>query len=162
MTLPENTVGVAVVHNPAIWEQLPNARLRGTARDVFDVLTARQEPGGHVRIYQGDIAERLNITKGAVSRAMSDLRDLGLIHPRTKQGYVLIHPLFAGYESVAHMVNHLDDPATEVWALRFPVGDMQRPRRAADARTGTGSDPDPDGGEGAPAPEARPNLRLAG
>jgi hypothetical protein len=74
---------------------------------------------------------------------------------------VLIHPLLAGYESLTHMVNHLQNPATFVWPLNFPTGDI-RPPRSSDARTDTDPDPDPDGGEDAAAPEVRPSLRLAG
>ncbi|GAA2464107.1 helix-turn-helix transcriptional regulator [Streptomyces mauvecolor] len=148
-------------HNPEIFEVLPNARLSPTARDVFDVLTARQEPGGLVRIRQQELAKRLGIAQGHVSRAIGQLRDKGLIEGRQRHGSVLIHPLLAGYESLAHMVNHLQDPATFVWPLNFPTGDI-RPPRSGDPRTDTDFDPDPDGGEDAPAPEARPNLRLAG
>ncbi|MFG2716523.1 hypothetical protein ACGFX2_39330 [Streptomyces goshikiensis] len=72
-----------------------------------------------------------------------------------------MHPLLAGYESLAHMVNHLKDPATFVWPLNFPTGDI-RPPRSSDPRTGTGFDPDPEGGEDAPRIEAGPTLRLAG
>lgn len=147
-------------HNPGIFEMLPNAKLSGNARDVFDVLTARQEPGGLVRIAQGDIGERLGISKSSTSRALGQLRDLGIIHGRTRHGQVLIHPLLAGYESAAHMVNHLQDPDTHLWPLNFPSGDIRPPRR--DIRAGTLFDPDPDGGDPAPAPVARPALRLAG
>ncbi|AJF63206.1 hypothetical protein [Streptomyces vietnamensis] len=80
--------------------------------------------------------------------------------PRSK-GTLLIHPLLAGYESLAHMTDRLEAPDTHVWPIDFPVGDI-RPPRVRDGRTGTGFDPDPDGGEDAPAPEARPVLRLAG
>ncbi|MEC3992022.1 helix-turn-helix domain-containing protein [Actinacidiphila sp. DG2A-62] len=148
-------------HNPEIFEVLPNARLSPTARDVFDVLTARQEPGGLVRVRQQELAERLDITQAAVSRAISQLRDKGILGDRQRRGTVLIHPLLAGYESLTHMLNHLQDPATFMWPLNFPTGDI-RPPRSSDPRTGTDFDPDPDGGEDAPVPEARPSLRLAG
>lgn len=148
-------------HNPAIFEQLPNARLSRTARDVFDVLTARQEPGGLVHIRQDELASRLGITQASVSRAIGQLRDKGIIEGRQRQGTVLIHPLLAGYESAAHMVNHLQEPTTYVWPLHFPTGDIRPPRRS-DPRTGTDFDPDPGGGEDAPLPEAQPSLRLAG
>ncbi|MEV7617079.1 winged helix-turn-helix domain-containing protein [Streptomyces sp. NPDC089799] len=152
---------VAAFHNPEIWEQLPNAKLTGSARDVLDILTARQEPGGLVRIQQKELAHRLGMSQAAISRAMGQLKDLGIIHPRTKQGQVLIHPLLAGYESLHHMVNHIEDPGTHLWPLNFPTGDIRPPRRS-DARTGTDFDPDPDGGEDAPLPRARPTFRLAG
>ncbi|MEU8893681.1 helix-turn-helix domain-containing protein [Streptomyces sp. NPDC048442] len=148
-------------HNPAAFEQLPNAALTPTARDIFDVLTARQVPGGEVRVWQTDLAARLDTTQSAVSRAMSELRDTGLIEARTRRGRVLIHPLFAGYESLAHMVHHIEDPSTFIWPLNFPSGDIRPPRRS-DPRTGTGFDPDPDGGEPTPAPAVRPDLRIAG
>ncbi|AEM88523.1 helix-turn-helix transcriptional regulator [Streptomyces violaceusniger] len=148
-------------HNPEIFEALPNARLSPTARDVFDVLTARQEAGGLVHIRQKDIAKRLDISQAAVSRAIGQLKDKGILDGRHRQGTVLIHPLMAAYESFAHMVNHLQDPNTFVWPLNFPTGDM-RPPRTSDARVDTDFDPDPDGGEDAPAPESRPTLRLAG
>lgn len=148
-------------HNPAIWEQLPNAGLSPTARDVLDILTARQLPGGEVLIKQEQVAERLGISRAAVSRAMGQLRDAGLIEPRTRHGRTLIHPLFAGYESLAHMINHIEDASTHVWPLNFPSGDIRPPRRS-DPRTGTRFDPDPGGGEDVPAPKERPNLRLAG
>jgi DNA-binding transcriptional MocR family regulator len=148
-------------HNPEIFEVLPNARLSRTARDVFDILTARQEPGGTVRIRQDEIATRLGITQASVSRAIGQLKDRGLIEGRQRQGTVLIHPLLAGYESLAHMVNHLQDPSTYLWPLNFPTGDIRPPRRS-DPRSDTDFDPDPDGGEDAPTPETRPTLRLAG
>jgi biotin operon repressor len=148
-------------HNPEIFEVLPNARLSPTARDVFDVLTARQESGGLVRIRQQELAQRLDITQAAVSRAIGQLRDKGILGDRQRRGTVLIHPLLAGYESLTHMLNHLQDPATFLWPLNFPTGDI-RPPRSNDPRTGTDFDPDPDGGEDAPAPETRPSLRLAG
>ncbi|MCX5206079.1 helix-turn-helix domain-containing protein [Streptomyces sp. NBC_00237] len=148
-------------HNPAAWEQLPNAGLTSTARDIFDILQARQAPGGDVRIKQSDLAARLGIHQASVSRAMSELRDTGLIEGRTRHGRVLIHPLFAGYQSYAHMINHIEDPDTHIWPLRFASGDVRPPRRS-DPRTGTEFDPDPNGGEPAPAVAARPNLRLAG
>lgn len=65
-------------HNSEIFEVLPNACLSLTARDVFDVLTARQEPGGLVKIRQQDIAERLGLTQSVVSRAIGQLRDKGI------------------------------------------------------------------------------------
>lgn len=135
---------VSGFHNPEIFEILPNACLPPTARDVFDILTASQEPGGLVRIRQQDIAERLGLTQSVVSRAIGQLRDKGIISERQRKGTVLIHPLLAGYESLSHMVNHLKDPDTFVWPLNFPTG------------------ADPDGGEDAPVPDARPTLRLAG
>lgn len=148
-------------HNPEIWEQLPNARLSPTARDVFDVLTARQEPGGIVHIRQEQIAERLGIPQATVSRAMGHLKDKGIIEGRVRRGRVLIHPLLAGYESMAHMLNHVQDPTTHIWPLNFPAGEIRPPRRN-DPRTGTDFDPEPDGGGDAPVSEARPGLRLAG
>ncbi|MCB5181891.1 helix-turn-helix transcriptional regulator [Streptomyces antimicrobicus] len=156
-----STAPVPGFHNPEIFEVLPNACLSPTARDVLDILTARQEPGGLVRIRQQDIAERLGLTQSVVSRAIGQLRDKGILSERQRKGTVLIHPLLAGYESLAHMINHLKDPDTFVWPLNFPTGDI-RPPRARDARTGTDFDPDPDGGEDGPVPETRPTLRLAG
>ncbi|MGW1767703.1 helix-turn-helix transcriptional regulator [Streptomyces sp. NPDC002073] len=148
-------------HNPEIFEVLPNARLSPTARDVFDILTARQEPGGLVRIRQQDIAGRLDLSQAAVSRAIGQLRDKGLLGERQRQGTVRIHPLLAGYESPAHMINHLQDPNTFIWPLNFPTGGV-RPPRNSDPRTGTDFDPDPDGGEDAPLVPPLPSLRLAG
>ncbi|TSB25638.1 winged helix-turn-helix domain-containing protein (plasmid) [Streptomyces sp. NBC_01525] len=148
-------------HNPEIWETLPNARLSPTARDVLDVLTTRQNAGGLVEIRQHEIAKRLGISQAAVSRAIGQLKDKGILDGRHRQGAVLIHPLLAGYESMTHMINHLQDPSTFVWPLNFPTGDM-RPPRVSDARSGTGFDPDPDDGEDAPLPDTRPTLRLAG
>ncbi|MFD8255194.1 helix-turn-helix domain-containing protein [Streptomyces werraensis] len=57
---------------------LPNACLSPTARDVFNVLTARQEPGSLFRIRQQEIAERLGLTQSVVSRAIGQLRDKGI------------------------------------------------------------------------------------
>ncbi|MEV0011057.1 helix-turn-helix domain-containing protein [Streptomyces sp. NPDC051840] len=148
-------------HNPEIFEVLPNARLSRTARDVLDILTARQEPGGTVHIRQKEIASRLGITQAAVSRAMGQLKDRGLIEGRQRQGTVLIHPLLAAYESAAHMVNHLRNPATFVWPLNF-ASDRVRPPRHSDPRSDTDFDPDPDGGERTIAPSARPPLHLVG
>ncbi|MFB6614030.1 helix-turn-helix transcriptional regulator [Streptomyces sp. NPDC085524] len=148
-------------HNPVVWEQLPDARMSRTARDVFDILTARQHPGGEVEITQAALAKRLAITQSAVSRAVSELKDLGIVHPRTKHGRLLINPLLAGYESAAHMVNHINDPGTEVWDLKFTTGEVRPPKRH-DPRTGTDFDPDPDGGEDMPLPEVPPTFRLAG
>ncbi|MFJ3713236.1 replication/maintenance protein RepL [Streptomyces sp. NPDC090053] len=148
-------------HNPVIWETLPNARLNLTSRDVFDILSARQSPGGEVHVKQKELAERLGISLPAVSRAMSALRDAGLVEGRTRHGKVLIHPLFAGYESAAHMDSHLRDPGTFIWPLNFPSSEIRPPRRN-DPRAGTDYDPDPDGGDDASAPEQRPTLRLAG
>lgn len=148
-------------HNPQLFEVLPNACLSATARDIFDVLTARQEPGGLVHIRQQELAERLGLSQSAVSRAVGQLRDKGIISERQRKGTLLIHPLLAGYESLAHMTNHLKAPDTHLWPINFPTGDI-RPPRVRDVRTGTDFDPDPDGGEDAPAPEVRPALRLAG
>jgi len=152
---------IAGFHNPQLFEVLPNACLSATARDIFDVLTARQEPGGLVHIRQQELAERLGLSQSAVSRAIGQLRDKGIISERQRKGTLLIHPLLAGYESLAHMTNHLQAPDTHVWPINFPTGDI-RPPRVRDGRTGTDFDPDPDGGEDAPALETRPSLRLAG
>lgn len=154
--------GAPLVHNPAIWEHLPNARLRSTARDVFDILTARQYPGGAVRITQVELSERLGISQAAVSRAVGELKDIGILEGRTKRGALRIHPLLAGYESEAHLINSISDPDTYLWPLRYESG--VRPPRRSDPRTGTmfDPDPDPDGGEDAHLPEALPTLRLAG
>lgn len=148
-------------HNPEIWEHLPNAGLSPTARDVFDILTARQEPGGIVHIRQDEIAERLGVPQAAVSRAVGQLKDKGIIEGRVRRGRMLIHPLLAGYESLAHMVNHIQDPSTHIWPLNFPTGEIRPPRRS-DPRAGSDFDPDPDDGEEAPADQSRPTLRLAG
>ncbi|MCX5096330.1 helix-turn-helix domain-containing protein [Streptomyces sp. NBC_00365] len=110
---------------------------------------------------QLQLAQRLGLSQSAVSRAIGQLRDKGIISERQRRGTLLIHPLLAGYESLAHMTNHLEAPDTHVWPINFPVGDI-RPPRVRDGRTGTDFDPDPDGGEDAPTPEARPALRLAG
>ncbi|MFJ8871348.1 helix-turn-helix transcriptional regulator [Streptomyces sp. NPDC102473] len=146
-------------HNPDSFELLPNACLSPTARDVFDVLTARQEPGGLVCIRQQDIAERLRLTQSAVSRAVGQLRDKGILGERQRQGTLLIHPLLAGYESLAHMVDHLKDPDTFVWPLNFPTGDV-RPPRTRDARDGTRFASGPGDGEEAPVRKARPVLGV--
>ncbi|MFJ8469874.1 helix-turn-helix domain-containing protein [Streptomyces swartbergensis] len=76
---------------------------------MFDVLTARQEPGGLVRIRQQDIAERLALTQSVVSREIGQLQDKGIIE-RQRKGTVLIHPLLAGYESLTHMVKPPQGP----------------------------------------------------
>lgn len=145
--------------NPLAGEYLPNARLGATARDVLDILGARQEPGGLVRVRQEEIALRLNISQGSVSKAIAKLKDAGLLAPRTRQGQYQIHPLFAGYRSEEHMYAVLQDPATEVWELDFPADDI-RPSR--DPRKGTGFDPDdPGGGEPATAPGEVRHLYLA-
>lgn len=148
-------------HNPEVWEQLPNAGLSPNARDVFDILTARQEPGGLVRIKHKEIAERLGISGPSASRAVGQLKDKGILDGRTRHGVILIHPLLAGYESLAHMMNHVQDPDTHLWPLNIPGCDIRPPRRN-DPRSGTSLDPDPDGGEDAPVPAVRPSLRLAG
>lgn len=152
--------GAPLVHNPAIWEHLPNARLKSTARDVFDILTARQQPGGVIEIKQTDLSERLGISQASVARAIGELKDIGILEGRTKRGYLRIHPLLAGYESAAHMINTLSDPDTHLWPLRYESG--VRPPRRSDPRAGTMFDPDPDGGEDAPLPKVLPKLRLAG
>lgn len=59
------------------------------------------------------------------------------------------------------MVNHIQDPATHIWPLNFPTGEIRPPRRS-DPRTGTGFDPDPDGGEEAREDKPHPTLLLAG
>ncbi|MFE1444274.1 helix-turn-helix domain-containing protein [Streptomyces sp. NPDC058739] len=155
-------MSIALVRNPDMFERLPDAGLGRTAREVFDILQARQEPGGLVRITQKEIAGRLGIGVPSVSRAIGDLKDRGLVHPRTVHGKVQIHPLFAAYESATHMVNHLKDPSTHLWPLNFPGRAMPLPS-GSDPRSGTSFDPDPDGGESAPLPETPPSrLRLAG
>ncbi|MEV0011106.1 helix-turn-helix domain-containing protein [Streptomyces sp. NPDC051840] len=146
-------------HNPDAFELLPNACLSPTARDILDVLTARQEPGGLVRMRQQDIAERLSLTQSAVSRAVGQLRDKGILGERQRQGTLLIHPLLAGYESLAHMVDHLKDPDTLVWPLNFPTGDI-RPPRTRDARDGTRFASGSSGGERASAPPGRAVLGI--
>ncbi|MFJ6722386.1 helix-turn-helix domain-containing protein [Streptomyces sp. NPDC091259] len=153
---------IAGYRNPATFEAMPDARLGKTARDVWDILQARQEPGGLVRITQKELAERLGITVPSVSRAISELKDRGLVNGRTQHGKVLIHPLFAGYESEAHLLNHIHDPDTHLWPLNFPDTTIDLPR-GSDPRHGTGfdPDPDPDGGEDAPMPEPQPFLRIA-
>lgn len=145
--------------NALVDEYLPNARLGATARDVLDIMSARQEPGGLVRVKQEEVALRLNISQGSVSKAIGKLKDAGLLAPRSKQGQYQIHPLFAGYSSREHMLQVLADPDTVVWELTFPADDI-RPSR--DPRTGTGFDPD-DGGGGEPAaaPEPVRHLYLA-
>ncbi|MFJ8854925.1 helix-turn-helix transcriptional regulator [Streptomyces sp. NPDC102437] len=96
------------------------ACLSATARDIFDVLTARQEPGGLVRIRQQQLAERLGLSQSAVSRAIGQLRGKGIISERQRKGTLLIHPLLAGYESLAHKTNHLEAPDTHVWPINSP------------------------------------------
>ncbi|MFI9155719.1 helix-turn-helix domain-containing protein [Streptomyces sp. NPDC053367] len=150
---------IALVRNPDMFERLPDAQLGKTARDVFDILQARQEPGGLVRIAQKELAARLSITVPSVSRAIGELKDRGLVHPRTVHGRVQIHPLFAAYESMAHMVNTLKDETTHLWPLTFPGKTVPLPS-GSDPRSGTGFDPDPDGGEPAPLPDAPAQLRL--
>ncbi|MEV4876508.1 helix-turn-helix transcriptional regulator [Streptomyces cyaneofuscatus] len=110
-----------------MYEVLPNACLSATARNIFDVLTARQEPGGLVHIRQQELAQRLGLSQSPVSRAIGQLQDKGIISERQRKGTLLIHPLLAGYESLAHMTNHIEAPDTHVWPINFPVGDI-RPR----------------------------------
>ncbi|MEC3992019.1 hypothetical protein VSR01_00045 [Actinacidiphila sp. DG2A-62] len=121
---------------------------------VFDVLTARQEPGGLVRVRQQELAERLDITRRRPARSAS-CATRAILGDRQRRGTVLIHPLLAGYESLTHMLNHLQDPATFMWPLNLPTGDI-RPPRSSDPRTGADFDPDPDGGEDAPYPKPGP------
>ncbi|MCX5443833.1 winged helix-turn-helix domain-containing protein [Streptomyces sp. NBC_00063] len=118
-------------HNPEIFETLPNARLSPTARDVFDILTARQEASGLVRIRQKDLAKRPDISQAAVSRAIGQLKDKGILDGRHRQGTILIRPLLAAYESLAHMINHLQDPTTFVWPLNYPPARSDRRAPAA-------------------------------
>lgn len=93
--------------------------------------------------------------------SISQLRDKGIISKRQREGMLLIHPLLVGYESLAHMTNHLKAPDTHVWPTNFPVGDI-RPPRVSDGRTGTDFAPDPDAGEDVPLGDVQPSLRLAG
>lgn len=145
--------------NALVDEYLPNARLGATARDVLDIMSARQEPGGLVRVKQEEVAVRLNISQGSVSKAIGRLKDAGLLAPRSKQGQYQIHPLFAGYSSREHMLTVLADPDTEVWELAFPADDI---RPARDPRAGTAFDPDdPGGGEPAAVLEPVRHLYLA-
>ncbi|MDH6544955.1 helix-turn-helix domain-containing protein [Streptomyces sp. SPB4] len=145
--------------HPDFFEHMADAGLTKTGWRVWHILQSRQEYGGQVRIRQRDIAQRLKATESAVSRALDELKDRGLVHPQgTKKGVIVIHPLFAKYESVAHMANAFADPNLYVWPVHFP--DQTIRRRASDPRTGSGYDPDPDGGEEAPVPEAKPFLRL--
>ena len=58
------TTGAPLVHNPAIWEALPNAKLTSTARDVFDILTARQAPGRAPRHQSGGGCSRHRPAQG--------------------------------------------------------------------------------------------------
>ncbi|MEU9354963.1 helix-turn-helix domain-containing protein [Streptomyces griseoloalbus] len=153
-------MSTALVRNPDMFERLPDAGLGKTAREVFDILQARQEPAGLVRITQKQLAERLGITVPSVSRAIGELKDRGLVHPRTVHGKVQLHPLFAAYESMAHMVNHLKDESTHLWPLAFP-GKMVPLPSGHDPREGTSFDPDPDDGEPAPLPEVKAPLRIA-
>ncbi|MCX5443816.1 helix-turn-helix domain-containing protein [Streptomyces sp. NBC_00063] len=92
------------------------------------LLTARQEASGLVRIRQKDLAKRLDISQAAVSRAIGQLKDKGILDGRHRQGTVLIRPLLAAYESLAHMINHLQDPTTFVWPLNHPTGEIRPPR----------------------------------
>ncbi|MFA7768196.1 hypothetical protein [Streptomyces sp. NRRL S-448] len=84
------------------------------------ILTARQKPGGPVRIRQQDSAERHGFTQSVASHALGQLRNKGILSERLRTGTVLIHPLLAGYESLAHMVNHLKEPEAFVRPLNFP------------------------------------------
>ncbi|WP_373432654.1 helix-turn-helix domain-containing protein [Streptomyces sp. CBG9] len=49
------------------------------------MLTSRQEPGGLVKIRQQELAERLGLTQSVVSRAISQLRDKGIISERQRR-----------------------------------------------------------------------------
>ncbi|MFG2234853.1 replication/maintenance protein RepL [Streptomyces sp. NPDC048723] len=147
--------------HPDFFEHMADAGLTKTGWRVWNILQSRQEYGGQVRIRQRDIAERLRATESAVSRALDELKDRGLVHPQgTKRGVIVLHPLFSMYESAAHMANAFADPQLYVWPIHFP--DQTIRRRASDPRTGTDFDPDPGGGEEAPMPVAAPKLRLAG
>ncbi|MEU7296379.1 replication/maintenance protein RepL [Streptomyces exfoliatus] len=156
------SVRISGVRHPDYFENMADAELTKTGTKVWNILQSRQEYAGTVRLRQKDLSERLGLTESTVSRALDELKERGLVHPQgTKRGVILINPLFAAYESTAHMVNHLADPSTYIWPVTFPERTIRR--RVSDPRTGTGFDPDPDGGEEASAPEEqRPNLRLAG
>lgn len=151
---------LGLYHNPDVFEYLPNARLNGSARDVFDILSARQQPGGEVKITQTELGRRLGIPQSNVSRAISHLKDKGIISPRTRQGRYTIHPLLAGYSSLDHMLSHLRDPQTAMWPLNFPADELRPPRRS-DPRAGTPFDPDPNGGGQRAPGNRRGHLYLA-
>lgn len=147
--------------HPDFFEHMADAELTKTGTKVWNILQSRQEYGGHARLRQRDIASRLGLTESTVSRALDELKERGLVHPQgSKKGVIVIHPLFAKYESAAHLANTLADPDTYVWPVRFP--DRTLRRRASDPRTGSGFDPDPDGGQEVPVAEAQPHLKLAG
>ncbi|MFB6630019.1 helix-turn-helix domain-containing protein [Streptomyces sp. NPDC056362] len=156
------TEPISGVRHPDFFENMADAELTKTGMKVWSILQSRQQFAGTVQLRQKDIAERLELTESTVSRALDELKERGLVHPQgAKRGIILINPLFAAYESDAHMRNHLADPDTYIWPVTFPERTIRR--RASDARTDTSFDPDPDGGEEAPVPEEqRPALRLAG
>ncbi|MEU6932868.1 replication/maintenance protein RepL [Streptomyces sp. NPDC046374] len=156
------TERISGVRHPDFFETMADAELTKTGTKVWNILQSRQEYTGTVRIRQKDIAERLGLTESTVSRALDELKDRGLVHPQgAKRGIILINPLFAAYESIAHMANHLADPDTYVWPVTFPTKTIRT--RGSDSRSGTGFDPDPDGGEELPLPEEElPMLRLVG
>lgn len=145
--------------HPDFFEHMADAELTKTGTKVWNILQSRQEYGGHTKLRQRDIAARLSLTESTVSRALDELKERGLVHPQgSKRGVIVIHPLFAKYESAAHLTNALADPDLYVWPVHFP--DRTLRRRASEPRSGTDFDPDPDGGEEAPTPELAPSLRL--
>lgn len=156
------TERIAGVRHPDFFEMMADAELTKTGTKVWNILQSRQEYTGTVRLRQKDIAERLGVTESTVSRALDELKERGLVHPQgVKRGVILINPTFAAYESIAHMVNYLENPETYVWPVTFPTKTLRN--RGSDSRSGTGFDPDPDGGEELPLPEGQtPALRLVG
>ncbi|MGW8882026.1 helix-turn-helix transcriptional regulator, partial [Streptomyces mirabilis] len=120
---------IAGFRDPQMYEVLPNACLSSTARDIFDVLTARQEPGGLVHVRQQELAERLGLSQSAVSRAIGQLRDKGIISERQRKGTLLIHPLLASYESLAHMTTTREGPPGHTRPGGYRGGELRRPRR---------------------------------
>jgi len=107
---------------------LPMYRLTATEYDVWNTLLGHMQHGGTVPLGRGDIATRLNIDAGSVSRALKRLRDLGLIWQLSQRKYQ-VNPVIAFKGSPEEWVTAMDSLPEDVPPVPFPDHAVRPPRR---------------------------------
>ena len=100
-----------------------------------EILTCQLAPG--IRIYEGDIAKRLDVSKTPVREALRMLVHEGLVEVKPRQGYRVTDVTLADVQEVFHMRLLLEPAAAELAAERATAEQLQELRSLVEADENT-------------------------
>jgi DNA-binding GntR family transcriptional regulator len=121
-----------IVHESSDQVTSATGRVYGVLKQ--EILTCELAPG--TPVYEGDIAERLEVSKTPVREALGMLVHEGLVEVRPRQGYRVTDVTLADVQEVFHMRLLLEPAAAELAAERATAEQLQELRSLVEADEG--------------------------